>query len=157
MTLALALARSLAPGRHELELDIYVLILGGMAVLAVTSWLRQTVPESSHSELEDALAPSPAEPVRIAELDRLEREIYMGAARVFDLHYRLRPIFREIAAGRLEQRGLVLDSGSADVRAALGDELWELVRPDVESPAGRQAEGPGVDYVRARIEALEAV
>jgi len=156
-TLALALARSFAPGRHELELDVYVLILGGLAVLAVASWVREVVPHGSQSALEEALVPSPEEPARIAELDRLEREIYMGAAREFDLHFRLRPVVREIAAGRLEQRGLELDSGSPAVRAALGDELWELVRPDLEAPVDRQAKGPGVEYVRARIEALEAM
>jgi hypothetical protein len=156
-TAALAFVRAFAPGRHALELDVYVLVLGGMAVLAVASWLREILPEGSRSELEEALVHSPEEPARIAELDRLEREIYMGAARAFDLYYRLRPVVREIAAGRLEQRGLALDSGSAAVRAALGDELWELVRPDVEPPGDRQAKGPGIDYVRARIESLEAV
>jgi hypothetical protein len=128
-----------------------------MALLAVVSWLRQAVPEGTQSELENALAHAEGEPARIAELDRLEREIYMGAARAFDLHYRLRPVIREIAAGRLEQRGLELDSGNAAVRAALGDELWALVRPDLEPPQDRQAEGPGIDYVRARIEGLEAM
>jgi hypothetical protein len=156
-TLALAFARAFAPGRHELELDVYVLILGGMAVLAVASWVREAVPHGVQSALEDALVRTPEEPARIAELDRLEREIYMGAARAFDLHYRLRPVIREIASGRLAQRGLELDSGSPAVRAALGDELWELVRPDLEPTGDRQAEGPGVEYVRARIDALEAM
>jgi hypothetical protein len=128
-----------------------------MAVLAVASWLRDAMPEGSQSELEQALVHPEAQPARVAELDRLEREIYMGAARGFDLHYRLRPVVREIAAGRLERRGLELDSGSAAVRAALGDELWELVRPDLEAPRDRQALGPGIDYVRTRIEELEAV
>jgi hypothetical protein len=156
-TLALVIARSLAPGRHELELDVYVLVLGGMALLALGSWLREAVPERRQSDLEDALTHAATKPARIAELDRLEREIYIGATRSFDLHHRLRPVLREIAAGRLEQRGLELDSGSPVVRAALGDQLWELVRPDVEAPTDRQTEGPGIDYVRACIEELEAV
>lgn len=145
------------PGRHELELDVYILVLGAMAVLAVASWLREAMPHGAQSDLEDALVRSPEEPVRIAELDRLEREIYMGAARAFDLHYRLRPVIREIASGRLAQRGLELDSGSPAVREALGEELWEFVRPDLEPTEDRQAEGPGVEYVRARIDALEAL
>jgi hypothetical protein len=151
----LLFARAVAPGRRELELDVYVLALGGLAILVLVSWLREIVPSKGQSELEDALGHRPAQPPRIAELDRLEREIYMGAARSFDLHYRLRPVIREIAGGKLERRGLSLDSGSDTVRGLLGDELWELVRPDREAPWDRQSAGAGVDEIRRTVERLE--
>ena len=79
----------------------------------------------------------------------------MGAARAFDLHYRLRPVVREIAAGRLERRGLRLDTGNDAVRERLGEELWQLTRPDREPPHNRQGAGPGLDDVRRTIEELE--
>jgi len=140
-----------------LELDVYVLVLGSLAALTILSWLRQIAPKGPRSELDAALAPHAGESTPIAELARLEREVVIGSALAFDLHYRLRPIAREIAARRLERRGLELDSGIPAVQAALAPELWELVRPDREAPADRQARGPGIDYVRARIEELEAV
>jgi hypothetical protein len=154
-TIGLYVARVAAPGRHEVELDVYILVLGLIALLAVTSWLREVAPPAGKSELEEALRQEPPGPPRIAELDRLEREVYMGAARAFDLHYRLRPVVREIAAGRLERRGLRLDSGSDAVRERLGEELWELARPDREPPGNRQGPGPGLDEVRLTIEQLE--
>jgi hypothetical protein len=154
-TIGLYVARVAAPGRHEVELDVYILVLGLIALLAVTSWLREVAPPVGRSELEKALRHEPPEPPRIAELDRLEREVYMGAARAFDLHYRLRPVVREIAAGRLERRGLRLDSGSDAVRELLGEELWELARHDREPPGNRQGPGPGLDKVRLTIEQLE--
>jgi len=154
-TVALLIARLMAPGRHEIELDVYILVLGLMALLAAMSWLREAAPLAARSELEDALRREPPEPPRIAELDRLEREVYMGAARAFDLHYRLRPVVREIAAGRLERRGLRLDSGSDAVRERLGEKLWELTRPDREPPRNRQGPGPGLNDVRQTIEELE--
>jgi hypothetical protein len=154
-TIGLFVARIAGPGRHEIELDIYILVLGLMALLAVTSWLREVAPPAGKSRLEEALRRDPPEPPRIVELDRLEREVYMGAARAFDLHYRLRPVVREIAAGRLERRGLRLDSGSDAVRERLGEELWELTRPDREPPQNRQGPGPGLDDVRRTIEDLE--
>ena len=92
---------------------------------------------------------------RVPELDRLQRELSMGATREYDLHYRLRPVVREIAAGRLERRGLSLDSGSAAVRELLGDDLWKLVRPDRKPPQDRQAFGPGLAELRQTVETLE--
>jgi len=151
------MARSLAPGRHELELDIYVLVLGGMALLAMISWLRQIAPPEGRSALETAVEPHPPELPRIVELDRLERELYMGASRSFDLHFRLRPVLREIAGARLERRGLRLDSGSPKVRALLGEDLWELVDPDREPPSNRQSPGPGLDFLELTVERLESL
>ena len=38
-TIGLFVARTIAPGRLELELDVYVLALGGLGLLAVSSAL----------------------------------------------------------------------------------------------------------------------
>ena len=149
------MARGLAPGRHALEVDIYVLGLGAMALLAIAAWFREVVPREQRSILEAALDPHPPPPPRIADLDRLERTLYMAPPRSFDLHYRLRPVIREIVAGRLERRGLSLDSGSSSVRELVGDELWELVDPDRVAPEDRQSPGPGLVEIEQQIERLE--
>jgi hypothetical protein len=125
-----------------------------MALLAMISWLRQVAPAERGSRIATALEPPAPELPRIPELDRLERELYMSAAREFDLHYRLRPVVREIALARLERRGLSLDSGSVAVRELLGD-LWKLVSPEREPPRDRQAPGPGLVELRQTVEALE--
>jgi hypothetical protein len=156
-TVALLIARAAAPGRSDLELDVYVLALGVMALLAIMSWLRELVPLEGRSALEEALDREPPQPPGIPELARLEREVYVGAARTFDLHYRLRPVLREIAAARLEKRGLRLDSGDAEVRELLGEELWDLTRPDREPPIDRHGPGPGLERVGASIARLEAI
>jgi transposase len=79
----------------------------------------------------------------------------MSASLEFDLHYRLRPIVREIALARLERRGLGLDSGSPAVLDLLGEDLWKLVSPDREPPRNRQAVGPGIAQLRQTVESLE--
>lgn len=154
-TFGLVAARRIAPGRHEIELDVYVLVLGVMAWLVMISLLRKIAPRERGSRLAAALEPQAPELPRIPELDRLERELYMSAARDFDLHYRLRPVVREIAVARLERRGLSLDSGSPAVRELIGDELWQLVSPDREPPRDRQALGPGLGALRLTVESLE--
>jgi hypothetical protein len=125
-----------------------------MAWLVMVSLLRQVAPRERGSTLAAALEPQEPEVPRIPELDRLERELYMSASKDFDLHYRLRPVVREIALARLERRGLSLDSGSPSVRELVGD-LWPLVDPDREAPRDRQAAGPGLDELRQTVESLE--
>ena len=154
-TIGLVAARMIAPGRHELELDIYVLVLGGFGLLVMSSALGQIAPREDESLLEEALQPEPPEVARIAGLERLEREVALAASREYDLHYRLRPVLREIAAARLERRGARLDSDSPRARELLGDELWSLTEPDREPPSNRQAAGIGFEELERTVERLE--
>lgn len=154
-TIGLVVARIIAPGRRELELDIYVLALGGFGLLVMASALGRVAPREEESLLEEALEPEPPETARIAGLERLEREVALASSREFDLHYRLRPVLREIAAARLERRGATLDSGSPRARELLGDELWSLTEPDREPPKDRQARGIGFEELERTVERLE--
>jgi hypothetical protein len=157
-TVALFFARFAEPGRFSLELDVYLLLLGAMALLAGVIAVRETFPQEVDSALEAALERAPPPTIRPAELERLEREVYLGAATAFDFHFRLRPTLREVALQRLaDRRGLRLDRGGSAVEEALGEELWELVRPDREPPQRRHAPGLGVVGVRKAVERLEAV
>jgi hypothetical protein len=154
-TIALLASWWFAPGRRELELDLFVLVLGGMSMLAMTSWLKRVAPGEERSELEAALVSHPRPSPNVQELDRLERELSMGAARAFDHHYRVRPVLHEVASARLARRGLELDPRAPAVRELLGDELADLLDPDRQLPDDRQAAGPGLDRLRATIERLE--
>ena len=154
-TLALLVARMVEPGRKDLELDIFVLVLGGLGLAVLASELRRLAPPAEGSLLEEALEPEPPEVRPIAELHRLERELSMAAARRFDLDYRLRPIMREVAEAKLERRGLSLESSSPTVRELLGDELVELIATDHDPLANRLAPGPGLDGLDRTIERLE--
>ena len=154
-TIAVLASWWIAPGRRELELDLFVLALGGMSMLAMTSWLKQVAPADERSGFEAALVSHPRPSPTVQELDRLERELSMGAARAFDLHSRVRPVLREIASARLARRGLELDARATPVRELLGDELADLLDPDRQLPDDRQAAGPGLDGLRAAIERLE--
>lgn len=154
-TVGLFVARALAPGRRELELDIYVLVLGGLALLVLSTAFGSIAPREDDSPLEAALEPQPPEPARIAELERLEREVALAASREFDLHYRLRPVLREIAESRLERRGVRLDSETPRVRELLGDELFSLTAAGREPPTDRQAPGLGFEELERTVARLE--
>jgi hypothetical protein len=153
--IALVAARMISPGRKDLELDVFVLVLGLLGLLVLAAELGRLVPSAEGSLVEDALEPDPVEERPIAGLIRLERELSMASARQFDLHYRLRPVLRDVASARLEQRGIDLDSGRPVVQELLGDELFELTAPNREPPKNRLAPGPGVEGLDRTISRLE--
>jgi len=155
LVIALVAARMISPGRRELELDLFVLVLGGLGLMVLAAELGRLAPTAGESLVEQALAPEPPEERPIADLLRLERELSMASARQFDLHYRLRPVLRDVAAARLEQRGIDIDSGRPAVRELLGDELFELTAPDREPPKNRLAPGPGIEGLDRTISRLE--
>jgi hypothetical protein len=157
-TIAYAVARVGEPGRRALWLDIYLLVLGAIAVFAAVLITREAFPLDRGSALAAALKREPRAPLRPHELERLEREVTLGTSSAFDLHYRLRPILREVAEQRVADRhGLRLDRGGGEVEAALGEELWELVRPDRKPPERRWAGGIDEEAVRRAVERLEAL
>jgi hypothetical protein len=153
LSAVLLLARLLAPGRFELELDVYILVVGALAVLNVVIAAREAFPREERSALADALHNDPPETQRPAELDRLERELTMANASAFDTHVRLRPVVREIVGVRLAARGLRLEE-SAEV---LGPELWELARDERPAPADRHAPGIPAATLRRAVERLETL
>jgi len=75
-----------------------------------------------------------------------------------ELHYRLRPRLREIAADRLAaDHGLGLDEHPEKSRRLLGDEAWALLRPDREPPEDRFGPGmplPELERIVAAVERL---
>jgi hypothetical protein len=149
----LAFARLLAPGWFELELDIFILVVGGLALVEIVVFARDAYPLEGVPEIAAALHRGGEEPQRPAQLERLERELTMATSTAFDLHARLRPQLREIATMRLAARGVRLE----DAEAMLSPEVWELVRPDRLPPANRHAEGIPPAELRRVVDALEAL
>jgi hypothetical protein len=155
---ALIVTRVVEPGHHELELDVYVLTVGGMALLAAILATRRTFPVENGSALAAALEREERAPVRPPDLERTERMLTLAVTTAFDLHYRLRPTLRDVAEQRLaDRRGLRLDSGDPRVEEALGDELWEIVRSDREAPDHRFLPGLPPAALQRVVDRLEAI
>jgi hypothetical protein len=154
---AVLLAFSTVP--RQRVVDGYLLFVGGMLMFGLVRATRQAGESEPTSSVYDrALRRRERAPARPGELAKLEREVALAAGSSFDVHFRLRPVLREIAAHRLAtRRGLALDGGSLEVAALLGDELWEVVRPDREPPDDRF--GPGLPLARLRgaLERLERI
>lgn len=90
-------------------------------------------------------------------LREMERMVIFGQASAYDFESRLRPHLVAIADQRLGEHGLTLQSAPERVRALLGDDAWEIVRPDYEPIGDRRRFGvPWPKLVRA-VESLEAL
>ena len=158
LTLVLLLLLAAFPGRAEIELRVYVLLLAAFVLGRLLARLRASLPERGVSPVDAALNRRPRRPERIPELEKIEREVTLGQATAFDLHFRLRPTVRRIASELLRaRRGIDLDTSPEAARRALGDETWELVRPDREQPLERFGRGIDLASLRKVVASLEAL
>jgi hypothetical protein len=156
---ALGIAYALVPGRGAVELQVGALAAGAMVVLAAVLISHDAFAPAGASALAVALKRRRApEQQRPSGLVTTERLVFLAGATAFDLHYGLRPVLRGIAAQRLaDSRGLRLDAGGPQVETALGEELWEFVRPDRPVPENRFGPGVRPRDLRRAIERLESI
>jgi len=148
-TAALVVLLALRPLSTSRALAIWVVLVAAIALVLLVRHSRGGGPQ--RARFEAALrgrAPAAAQPV---ELLRMERELVLGSADAIYAHRRFLPLLRAAAGARLASRhGIELDRKPEAGRALLGEEAWELLRPDRPEPADRH--GPGVP--RARVAAL---
>ena len=127
------------------------------AVLAVgLHALRGALPRRP-SAFDAAVAEAPDTAARPASLEAVERLVAGATAHAGDLHFRLRPLLREIAGGALRARGVDLDRHPEAARALLGDEAWEIVRPDRPRPEEPFAPGVAPDALGRVLDVLEGL
>jgi hypothetical protein len=139
-------------------LDVYLLFLGGIALLALVRAMRVAQPGSGHSPFELALRPIRPRPQRPPELVRLEQRIALAATTAFDVHFRLRPAVRDVAAQRLwAKHAIDLETQPDRAQGLLGADAWELARPDRPPPPDPFAAGLGVRGIERVVAELERV
>jgi hypothetical protein len=154
----LVVALQTLPFRHGVILQVWLISCGGLILLQLVAATRAPALENEPSSFERALRSAPSPPERPPELARLEREVYLGMTGQFYLHRRLRATLREIAEQRLrDRRGVELDSGDADVLAALGQDGWELLRPDRTEHWNPDAAGIRLAELERVVAALERI
>lgn len=138
-------------------LDAFVLFLGALLMIWLVRGTRRASGAHRPSQYERALRGRPArQPARPGGLEQAERVVVLAGVNAFDLHLRLRPRLQAIAEHRLaSRRGLSLES--AEARELLGEELWELLRPDRPPPKDRFAPGMALAGQRAALERIEKI
>jgi hypothetical protein len=95
--------------------------------------------------------------VATGDRERLERVVSTATTHAGDLHLRLRPILREIAADGLRRRGVELDTQPRAAQELLAPDTWELVRPDRPRPDNAFAPGLAPKRLDIVLDDLEAL
>jgi hypothetical protein len=156
-SVVLLVAVLIAPQRATLAIHVWLLVVLGLAFIAFMR-LAQLLYPHTPSPFDGSLRRAQRSTERPGSLSRLEREVSMAGSAAFDVHFRLRPVITELAAELLSsRRGIDLARDPERAQAALGEEVWEIVRPDRPQPAERH--GSGIDEARLGrvVTALESV
>lgn len=155
-TAAFLVALTFLPGRRELALHVYALVLAALALAWLVGVVRRSHPVETVSPFDLGLRRRRDLREPVAELERLEREVSMATSTAFDLHFRLRPRVHRIARQLLaSRRGVDIVTQPEAARRLLGEETWALVRPDLEPPSDRTSTGLEVTRLRAVVASLE--
>jgi hypothetical protein len=153
-TIAFVVVVGVAPGRAELALRVYALLVAGTALVLALLALRQAFPPEQPLSVERQTPLEKRKPP--SSLARIEHEAALGVASSFDLHYRLVPRLRSVASGLLESRRRVsLERQPDAARAILGERGWALVRLDRPAPDDRLARGIPPGELAGVVDTLE--
>jgi hypothetical protein len=153
---ALAVLLALRPVSTSRALAIWIVLVTAMALLLLVRHSRGGV--ARRSRFEAALRARPAKAPEPVELLRMERELELGIAGAGNAHYRLLPLLRSAATARLATRhGIEVERRPDAAQAVLGDDVWDLLRPDRPEPADRFDAGVPRDRIIAVIERVESL
>ena len=137
---------------------IWVVVLTAFTLVALIRHSRASRGPEPASRFEQAFRKPKVKTAHPEEFLRMDREILLGTADADHAHRRLLPLLRTAAAARLAARhGLELDRRPEAARTLLGDDVWELLRPDRPAPADRHGPGLRREQIAAVIERVESL
>lgn len=155
-TAALVVLLALSALSTSRALAIWIVLVAALVLLLLVRQSRDV--RGVRTRFEAALRRTTAAAPRPVELLRVERDLELGIAGAGHARHRLLPMLREAAAARLASRhGIELERRPEAARELLGEDAWELLRPDRPEPADRFDPGVPRDRVAAAIERVEAL
>jgi len=143
--------------RTDLVLDTYLLYAGALVALAAARISRLAFP-APRGTVPTVLTPRPPRYVHPESLAAMTDDVALAQSGEFDVHFRLRPLLRDIAtAGLAMQSGIDLDRQPERARERLSPETWELVRPDRPRPERGKTTGIEAASLTAVVDELERI
>ncbi len=154
-TAVLIFLLALRPVPATRSLAIWAVLLTAIALRElVRSFPRDTRRPVFEAALRQRRAVTPPPSVSAG----MERELELATGFADHAHRRLYPLLRASAAARLSMRhGIELERQPDAARRLLGDEAWDLLRPDRPQPTDSLARGPRREEIAAIAARLEAL
>ena len=145
-----------APGRLELAVRIYALVLCAAVIVVLLLALRRAYPDETRAARAGDASPAtsaPAEPRTHRARDRSRDRRLVRSA----LPPRSTPARARSRAARARGEASRSRSTPEAARAILGEDAWELVRPDRPAPEDRLAKGIPPRELAQVVDALEGI
>lgn len=156
-TLVLLAVLAFLPGRREIAIRVYALVVAAVALALMLAILRRAYPHATPIRVPANRREAARRGVP-SVLARIEQEVALGSAGSFDLHHQLRPRLRALAGELLMARRRVsLDGDAEKARDVLGEETWDVVRGDRLPPEDRLARGLEPDALGRVVTSLERI
>ncbi|HYM50408.1 MAG TPA: hypothetical protein VET65_07510 [Candidatus Limnocylindrales bacterium] len=131
--------------------QLAIVAAGAAGLLVILRRARRRLPGSIPSAFDAALTLAPQPAAAADEFESFRRALEGARHSAYDVHYRLRPLLRDLASSRLRQRrGIELDAEPDLAATVLGEEAFALLRE--RRPAPRSFRRPAMTQ-----EALERV
>jgi type IV secretory pathway TrbD component len=130
------------------------IVVWAISARSLTGWSRAES-EARQLDWRRSRRSRAAEPVRA--LEELEHAVEFAGSTAFDFHFRLRPHLMRAARGALDRHGVDLEGQPERSRQLLGQEAWELVRPDRPPPERRNARGLDLGRLQRVVDRLDAL
>ncbi len=139
-------------------LGIWVVLAATISLVVLNRHAREYGGPEPASRFEQALRPRKRAVTQPEELLRMDRELVLGSVDADHARRRLLPLLRATAAARIAARhGFELERRPEAARALLGEDVWELLRPDRPAPEDRHAAGVPHESIVAVIERVESL
>jgi hypothetical protein len=139
-------------------LAIWVVLTTSLFLISLIGHSRSGAGPDPASRFEQALRGRKQTTSQPEELLRMDRELVLGSADADHAHRRLLPLLRATAEARISARhGFELARQPEAARSLLGDDLWELLRPDRPAPEDRHGPGLPREQIAAVIERVESL
>jgi hypothetical protein len=154
-----AIAISVGAPEPQLAGRLYAAATAAAVLTILVARLSATSRGEDGLRFDELIAPRDGteEPDSPSPLEFIEQSIRFATSSAGDLHTRLRPVLRQVAAHRLAARNIGLDTPRHQeaAEAILGPMAFDLVRKDRPRPAERFAAGATRASIEHVIETLE--
>lgn len=149
-TLALGIALTYLPDSRGLEVNLWLLALGGLLMWFCWRMASVSLPPVDRSAFDTVGRREALAATRIDDLLETEAVLLDAEWSRSGMQHRLRPLVRQIARARLIDRYQIdLEIQPDEARRILGEELWALAGP---APKTTEAASPGEPSADASVE-----